>query len=150
MRFFKVLLFLSLAGCTAAPAPTPPPAVENEPKIVERQPLEAPPPRQPEALPEKPRAQIAVAQPAKPINDDPKQLFGLDAHKVAALLGPANFVRRDGPAEVWQYRADACVLDVYLYREEAGLTVAHVDLRKRLKAAQPPRRCFLALLSRQK
>ena len=81
------------------------------------------------------------------INDDPKQLYGFDSHRVTDLLGAASFVRRDGPAEVWQYRAKACVLDVYLYKEAGALTVAHVDLRKRQKATEPPRRCFRQLLT---
>ena len=84
------------------------------------------------------------------MNDDPGQLNGLDGHRVADLLGPASFVRRDGPAEVWQYRLEACVLDVYLYRDAGALTVAHVDLRKRSNAALPPRRCFRDLLTSQR
>ena len=112
------------------------------------EPLEAPaPPKRAE----KPKPQIAaIAPPAKPsINDDPKQLFGFDGHRVAALLGPAIFVRRDGTAEVWQYRADGCVLDVYLYKENGALSVAHIDLRKRRKATQPARRCFRGMLARR-
>ncbi len=146
-RLLWVVLFLVLASCTAAPVTPPPPRESGkEPERVERQQLE-PPPQTP--IVAKPPTQTAVARTSDPINDNPQQLFGLDAHNVAALLGPASFVRRDGPAEVWQYRAEACVLDVYLYKEVRGLIVAHIDLRKRLKATQPPRHCFAALLSEQ-
>ena len=93
---------------------------------------------------------LATIPPPEPANDSPRQFLGQDGHRVAARLGPANFVRRDGAAEVWQYRADACVLDIYLYKEKAGLTVAHVDLRKRPAATLPARRCFAALLERQR
>jgi len=94
------------------------------------------------------RATPPAASPA-PIDDDPKQLFGLDARRVAALLGPASFVRRDGSAEIWQYRAKACVLDVFLYAEGDALTVAHFELRKRAQASEPPRRCFAGLLTKR-
>ncbi len=149
LRIIGFLWVLFLAGCSAAPAPPPvEPPQKKEPEIVETRPLQAPPPSR--AEPVKPNPQISAARLPDPINDDPKQLFGLDAHEVADLLGPASFVRRDGPAEVWQYRAAACVLDIYLYTESAGLRVAHVDLRKRRKATQTPRRCFIAMLSAQK
>jgi len=88
----------------------------------------------------------AAPLPKSAINDDPKQLFGLAGHRISDLLGPANFIRRDGPAEVWQYRAKACVLDIYLYKTVDALTVAHFDLRKRRKATLPPRHCFHGLL----
>lgn len=140
------LLFL-LASCTAAQKPAEAPTVETDTNTVERQVLEAPP-----VSVEKPKP-TAIAKaaplPVKERNEDPKQLFGLNGQRVATLLGPASFVRRDGPAEVWQYRAKACVLDVYLYKDPKGLTVAHVDLRKRKKATQLPKRCFAALLESQ-
>lgn len=138
-------LLLLLASCTAAPQPTEAPAAATDTNTVERQALEVPPAPAKERRP----AAIAKAPPAKERNEDPKQLFGLNGQRVTALLGPASFVRRDGPAEVWQYRAKACVLDVYLYKDPKGLTVAHVDLRKRKQATQPPKRCFAALLESQ-
>lgn len=151
-HFVGVLLLTVLAACTAAPKPPP---AEREPvaRTVAPKPVEAPRRKAPVIVerpePQKPPQKAAVPPPrTKAINDDPKQLYGLDGQKVANLLGPAGFVRRDGPAEVWQYRAEACVLDVYLYREAGRLTVAHVDLRKRQKASLPPRRCFRGILTR--
>ena len=144
-------LLTALASCTAAPKPPP---VEPEPVKQQAAPKPAEAPRRKApvvTVTPKPPPQAALATPAprKPVtNDDPNQLFGLNGHHVADLLGPANFVRRDGTAEVWQYRAEACVLDIYLYRESGTLTVAHVDLRKREKAAQPPRQCFREILTR--
>lgn len=146
--FFAVPLFLiGLAACTAG---TPPPAATTkEPEAVETRTLA--PPSAPEPQPHPPKKPVlAAVPPPQEINDDPAQFLGLDGHRVAARLGPASFVRRDGPAEVWQYRAEACVLDLYLYKENGGLTVAHVDLRKRPAATLPARRCFAALLERQR
>lgn len=145
------LLLLAVAGCTAAPPPSPEPAPvrKRAEAPVEAQPFATPEPKPKPRTEPVPKPAVAIAPPEPPVNDDPSQLFGLDGHGVADLLGPASFVRRDGPAEVWQYRASACVLDVYLYREADGLSVAHVDLRRRERASEPPRDCFRNLLVRK-
>ncbi len=80
------------------------------------------------------------------MNDDPEQLLGLDASGIVHLLGVPHFVRREGPTRVWQYRAKACILDLFLYREGAGYAVGHVELRGRGPAEQTSRQCFLGLL----
>ncbi len=95
-------------------------------------------------------AVVPLTPPPDPVSDNPKQLFGLSGPRVTALLGPANYVRRDGSAEVWQYQATACVLDVFLYRRDATLFVAHFDLRQRSAATEPPRHCYGGLLARSK
>src|SRR3546814_9329074 len=41
-----------------------------------------------------------------PVNDDPAQLLGLDRDAVSALLGPPDLIRREAPAEIWQYVGD--------------------------------------------
>ncbi len=147
-------MLLLFAGCTAAPPPEPPPAEPAPAKqSVTPKPPEAPHRDIPAVtLETKPKPRTAsVPPPRKPrFNDDPKQLFGLDGQRVATLLGPADFVRRDGSAEVWQYRAEACVLNVYLYKGPGGLTVAHVVLRKRERASLPPRKCFRYMLTSSK
>jgi hypothetical protein len=50
---------------------------------------------------------------------------------VVALLGPADFNRVDGPAEILQYRNGRCILDVFLYTKAAGgeTRVTHVEAR---------------------
>ena len=64
-----------------------------------------------------------------PIDDDPQQLMGLDRAMLSEKLGEPELIRRDGDAEVWQYRADRCVLDLFLYGQDKR--VEHVDLRNR-------------------
>jgi hypothetical protein len=66
---------------------------------------------------------------------------------VTGLLGAANLVRRDGDAEIWQYRNDHCVLDVFLYGP-GPLSVAHVDLRKRRRGTQKKTACYAELASK--
>ena len=55
----------------------------------------------------------------------PYDLVGLDGQSLETLLGKPGLVRRDYPAEVWQYRSPSCVLDVYFYTDAAGVTVTH-------------------------
>jgi hypothetical protein len=63
------------------------------------------------------------------VNDDPQQLMGLDRATLSEKLGEPALIRRDGDAEVWQYRADRCVLDLFLYGMDKK--VEHIDLRNR-------------------
>lgn len=63
---------------------------------------------------------------------NPLALKGEAATAVKAALGTATLLRREPPAQVWQYRGRTCVLDLVLYPDEkegAPLTVAHVELR---------------------
>jgi hypothetical protein len=83
-----------------------------------------------------------------PIDDDPNQLIGLDRAALGEKLGEPALVRRDGDAEVWQYRAENCVLDLFLYGEEKeGKKVEHVDLRDRGEGDDSSvRECFVGML----
>lgn len=68
----------------------------------------------------------------------PPKVLGLKPHDVQELLGMPKLVRRDDPAEVWQYRSGACVLDVFLYPEETGSQQVRY-LEARTVAAEPAR-----------
>ena len=78
----------------------------------------------------RPSARPVTPSPA-PAPADASALVGRDARAVAELLGPPQLKRRDPPAELWQYRAGPCVLDLFLYADQAGgaATVAHVEMR---------------------
>ena len=70
---------------------------------------------------------------------------------VTALLGPPDYRRRDKPAEIWQYRNDACVLDLFLYSTDgAPARVNHMDFRRlgvdKDKAGLSDRECFQGFL----
>jgi hypothetical protein len=56
-------------------------------------------------------------------------LLGNSASLTRDLFGAPTLVRREPPAEVWQYRSDDCVLDLYLYGESQPDTVRHAELR---------------------
>ena len=101
-----------------------------------------------------PAAKPAVTAPAAapqvaalpPVNDDPARLLGLDRDGVSALLGSPNLVRRDAPAEIWQYLGDDCVFDVVLYQRGSGYAVSYLEARDASAAVQPAQPCLNALL----
>jgi hypothetical protein len=78
----------------------------------------------------------------------PDELLGLSADELTGLLGPADFTRNDGPAEIWQFRNSECVLDVFLYRDPArgGYRVEHVQTRDRGLVRAADQSCVADLL----
>lgn len=82
----------------------------------------------------------------------PNELVGLNADQVTNLLGKPSFVRHDMPAEVWQYRAHDCVLDVFLYPPvksggDKEHTVLYYELRSKNAQKISGEGCYSALIS---
>jgi hypothetical protein len=77
---------------------------------------------------------------------DPRALIGLTGPQIAEMLGRPGFVRRDAPAEIWQYRGSDCVLDVFLYADGSSARVQHVELRPRQPARPTTPACFAGML----
>ena len=82
----------------------------------------------------------------------PNELVGLSADQVTNLLGKPSFVRHDMPAEVWQYRAHDCVLDVFLYPPvksggDKEHTVLYYELRSKNAQKISGEGCYGALIS---
>jgi len=79
---------------------------------------------------------------------EPASLAGLDESQLAGLLGQPRFKRRDDPAEIWQYRNDACALDVFLYKtgKDGRFTVRHFETRGRDRRPVDQKDCFVGLL----
>ena len=63
-------------------------------------------------------------------------LKGLTSIEVEAMLGRPSFTRRDKPAEIWQYRNNVCILDLFLYPEATGAAVAHYAVRSTQQASE--------------
>jgi hypothetical protein len=63
----------------------------------------------------------------------PLEFIGQSASAMRSRFGTPTLIRREPPAEVWQYRHDNCVLDLFLYGENAPDTVQHAEVR----AAEP-------------
>jgi len=67
------------------------------------------------------------------------------------LFGTPGLVRKDDPAQVWQYRNQDCVLDIYLYPDHDRLTVAHAEARAPKVKGDPLPACIAEFSqSRQK
>ncbi|MBF0563014.1 MAG: hypothetical protein HQL37_13570 [Alphaproteobacteria bacterium] len=44
-------------------------------------------------------------------------------------MGKPALLRKEPPAEIWQYRGQGCIADVFLYEEGAALRVNLVEVR---------------------
>ena len=81
----------------------------------------------------------------------PADLTGLEPVALQHLFGEPGLVRKDYPAEVWQYRNPSCVLDIYLYPDHDRLTVAHAEARAPKLGGDPLSACIAQFTqSRQK
>jgi hypothetical protein len=90
----------------------------------------------------------ASAQPAAPIlSDDPSSFIGLGDAELSRALGQPKQVRKDEPAEIWQYSGADCVVDFYLYAGDAGgLAVAYMEARNQAAESTPADRCVQSLM----
>ena len=59
----------------------------------------------------------------------PDGVLGKGPDGVRALLGEPGRVRSEPPARIWQYRADGCVLDIFLYKKNGMREVAYLEAR---------------------
>lgn len=92
-------------------------------------------------------AQNAKAQ-TSPVPDlaSTDALIGLPDRRIAAFFGEPKRVRKESPAEVWQYAKADCVLDVYLYRTNGELAVTYVEARDSTAVETPAEHCFKTLM----
>ncbi len=72
----------------------------------------------------------------------PTELVGLGKEGVQDLLGEPQLIRRDGPAEVWQYTANACILDLFLYEVGEHHRVEYMELRTQPGEDAARERCY--------
>lgn len=94
----------------------------------------------------------APVAPIAPINDDPDQLMGLAPRAVNRLLGPPSLLRTETPAQVWQYTAADCVLDIYLYAEDGTpdrSRVTYYEIRRTESPGSGARACFADIIARR-
>lgn len=54
-------------------------------------------------------------------------LVGWEADKILALYGKPSFVRKEEGSELWRYDGQHCAAFFFLYQEQAGLHVHHVE-----------------------
>lgn len=132
-RFAALGLCLILAACGAPPR-TAPPVMVAPPKVT------TPPDGEGAVVPIAPMPSVAE------IKADPTRLKGVRVSDIQSLLGAPHFLRREKPAEVWQYYGEGCVLDLFVYGNGADKNVAHVELRAKGSAQAPDARCLQGLI----
>jgi hypothetical protein len=71
-------------------------------------------------------------------------LIGLRPGELERRLGSPALLRREPPAQVWQYRPGACVLDVFLYERDGGPVVVHLEARDLSAAVVTTAPCLAA------
>jgi len=108
----SVFLALLLSGCAGSPfAPSPgtvDPAVGEEQTPGGREYVTAT--SRVASIPTVPPPQIRPPAPDRDL-----RLVGLDERETRALLGAPAEVTEHGPAQVWRYPAETCVLEIYFY-----------------------------------
>lgn len=140
---------LALGACQTtnkspvATAPAAPAAVESG-EAAQQEAVTVEPAPQVAALP--PQAQPAPEPVEPPIDDDPGQLMGLDRSGLTNLLGKPDLVRREQPAEIWQYVTADCVFDVVLYDSGQRYQVTYLEARNAEADRLSPRPCLNQIL----
>ena len=95
---------------------------------------------------------LAAVPPAPPISlpDLEARIKGMEKNAIARLLGEPGFIRRDDPAEIWQYRGERCILDIFMYKDGNSFTAAHVTLRSRTVERPADEECYANIFARGK
>ena len=136
----SLALITGLSGCTTTEQPLKPAPESRFIKVVPKaQP--APPPIN------LPKIQQARVEP-KRIFPKLNTLLNLTAKDVHALLGMPSFKRSDNPAEIWQYRAASCILDLFLYEnlDTSVRSVAHYEIRLQNSQGLTDKDCFESVI----
>ena len=102
------------------------------------------PPPEPEPAP--PPMPMPMPMPVPGLDDDPAQLIGMGTASLAAILGAPAQIRRETPANIWQYWAEGCVLDVVFYPEKGLDRVNYVEARAGGLEKMPARDCLNRIL----
>ena len=103
-RRFRLLAALSGVLLLASCASQPRRAAEAPP---------APPPR--------------IELPPLPAEGEPKDLVGIAPEAVRLAFGRPDFVRKEGVGELWRYDSAKCKAFFFLYTQDGGLKVRHVE-----------------------
>jgi hypothetical protein len=78
-----------------------------------------------------------------------QRMLGLVAEDIHKMFGIPDFKHYDSPAEIWQYREDSCLLDIFLYVDKYQsniLRVRHAEARSRNITKISEQKCFLQAL----
>jgi hypothetical protein len=87
---------------------------------------------------------------AQIVRFDANEFVGFSPDRVLPILGAPDFVRRDGTAQIWQYRATNCILDLFLYQSGSEALVKHAELRSRVPGAESLDTCYSRMRQNRK
>lgn len=72
------------------------------------------------------------------VSASPDTLLEMNAQHIRSLFDEPGLVRHESPITIWQYRSEACVLDLY-FKGKAKDTfkpIVHYEIRARAKGAR--------------
>jgi hypothetical protein len=114
-----------------------------------------------------PRTSVTTAVPAPPVHKakpiietarlpqkpervypEPDSLTGVGISQVFGILGEPEFIRKDHPAEIWQYRGQHCTLDIFLYQATTGIPhkVDYIETRPKPGGPSSNKNCLISIL----
>ncbi|WP_142849173.1 hypothetical protein [Telmatospirillum sp. J64-1] len=100
-----------------------------------------------------PQQSAVPAQPAGALHrllaEQPGRLQGLSAAEIVSVLGEPQLLRRDAPAQIWQYHGETCILDLFFYEDDGEIQVAHAAVRHPTHTPPPLGQCLRTLLNQQ-
>lgn len=149
----RTLALAALGALMAACAGPPPPTVAARPGTAPvtgaslsqpTPPRSAPPQSTPDAAPS--LAALPVPAPARRA-PQPEEIVDHPERTVRAVLGAPDLQRREPPAEVWQYGAEGCVLDITFYPATDGgpARAAYLESRTLAGIRLEPAACLASL-----
>lgn len=115
------VMALALAGCASVFGES-----AARPNAATADTAAAPPERVGAGRSESPAETAALPHSAPPTL---AQLKGLTDAELKAGLGRPTLLRRDGPAQLWQYAGSGCVLHVFLYEDHGTFRVTYAEVR---------------------
>lgn len=91
--------------------------------------------------------QTASIAPDGPV--DPNRLMGESPDAIVADLGEPEMRRQERPVEVWQYRSEACVFDVYFDSASPAVepVVVFYEARSRSEGSADASNCLRQILA---
>lgn len=136
------LALLLLTAC-ALPKGTPPDGAQPGPAVAG-----APSGESGESQAEPDQNALATLPPPPALSPD--ELLGLDGPALEARLGPPELVRNEAPAQIWQYRSETCVFDVFLYPSAGINRVTYLEARDQETAQVDKQNCLSDIMALRK
>jgi hypothetical protein len=83
--------------------------------------------------------------PSAPPSGEPAGIAGLQSQQLRLAFGDPAFVRKDTGVEIWRYDGAACRAFFFLYPDQGGMSVQHVETIPRPADAASDSACLSRL-----